>query len=118
MSTRGRASARAALRLLYPVLVTSSVAAQPVRTNDASFSAVQYEGGRYASALSFDQSLFITRERSSTLADAVVSLFDDGRWSSLGELSGTRYSRPVDIPELTVPFARDYYIPFFRAMRG
>jgi hypothetical protein len=100
------------------VLVASSAAAQPVRTNDASFSAVQYEGGRYASALSFDQSVFITRERSSTLADAVVSLFDDGRWSALGELSGTRYSKPIYVPQLGVPFAHDYYIPFFRAMRG
>jgi hypothetical protein len=118
LSTRGRAHARAALRLLCLILVASSAAAQPVRTNDASFSAVQYEGGRYASALSFDQSVFITRERSSTLADAVVSLFDDGRWSALGELSGTRYSKPITVPQLGVPFARDYYIPFFRAMRG
>ena len=35
-----------------------------------------------------------------------------------GLLSGTRYSRPIGIPELGVPFAKDYYIPFFRAMRG
>ena len=103
---------------MFPLLVASPVAAQPVRTNDASFSAVQYESGRYASALSFDQSLFITRERSSTLADAVVSLFDDGRWSALGELSGSRYSKPITVPELTVPFAHNYYVPFFRAMRG
>jgi hypothetical protein len=116
--TRGRAHARAALRLSYSLVVVSSAAAQPVRTSDASFSAVQYETGRYSSALSFDQSLFITRERSSTLADAVFSVFDDGRWSTLGELSGTRYSKPLDVPEIGVPFARDYYIPFFRAMRG
>jgi hypothetical protein len=116
--TRGRASARAALRLSCPVLVASSVAAQPVRTRDASFSAVRYESGRYASAITIDQSLFLTRERSSTLADAVVSVFDDGHWSMQGELSGTRYSRPLGIPELVIPFARDYYIPFFRAMRG
>lgn len=103
---------------MYPVLVTSSVAAQPVRTNDASFSAVHYEGGRYASALSVEQALFTTRERSSTLANAVFSIFDDGRWSTLGELSGTRYSKPLTIPEMVIPFARDYYIPFFRAMRG
>jgi hypothetical protein len=116
--TRGRAHARAALRLSCCLVVASSAAAQPVRTRDASFSAVQYEGGRYSSALSVDQSLFITRERSSTFADAVFSVFDDGRWSTLGELSGTRYSKPIDVPELVVPFARDYYIPFFRAMRG
>ena len=118
MQTRGRAFARAALRLSYHVVVVSSAAAQPVRTRDASFSVAHYEDGRYASALTFDQSLFITRERSSTLADGVVSLFDDGRWSMLGVLSGTRYSKPVDIPELVVPFASDYYIPFFRALRG
>jgi hypothetical protein len=103
---------------LYPILVASSAAAQPVRTRDASFSAVQYEGGRYTSALTLDQSIFITRERSSTLADAVVSLYDDGHWSTLGELSGSRYSKSLTIPELVVPFARDYYIPFFRTMRG
>jgi hypothetical protein len=83
-----------------------------------SYSAAHYDDGRYTSALTFDQALFITRERSSTLADGVVSLFDDGRWSMAGELSGTRYSRPIKVPELTVPFAPDYYLPFFRAMRG
>lgn len=118
MLTRGRAPARAALRLSCPLLVATSVAAQPVRTRDASFSAVEYEDGRFASALTIDQSLFITRERSSTLADAVFSLFDDGHWSMQGEISGTRYSKPLAIPELVIPFARDYYIPFFRAMRG
>jgi len=35
-----------------------------------------------------------------------------------GELSGSRYSKPLRIPELVIPFARDYYIPFFRAIRG
>jgi hypothetical protein len=116
--TRGRALARAALRLSYPVLVASSVAAQPVRTRDASFSAVRYENGRFASALTIDQALFITRERSSTLADAVFSVFDDGHWSMQGQVSGARYSRALSVPELVIPFARDYYIPFFRAMRG
>jgi hypothetical protein len=89
-----------------------------VRTRDVGFSAAHYEDGRYASALTFDQSLFITRERSSTLADGVISLFDDGRWSMQGELAGTRYSRSIAVPELTVPFASDYYVPFFRTMRG
>jgi hypothetical protein len=103
---------------LCPVIVVSSAAAQPVRTRDLSFSAAHYDDGRYASALTLDQSLFITRERSSTLADGVVSYFDDGRWSVAGELGGTRYSKPIRIPELGVPFASDYYIPFFRAMRG
>jgi hypothetical protein len=116
--TRGRASARAALRLSYLALVASSAAAQPVRTRDASFSAVRYEDGRFASALTIDQALFITRERSSTLADAVLSVFDDGHWSMLGEVSGTRFTKPLSIPELVIPFARDRYIPFFRAMRG
>lgn len=79
---------------------------------------MKYEHGRYASALTIDQSLYLTRERSSTLADAVVSLFDDGHWSLQGEISGNRYTKPIDIPDLVIPFARDYYIPFFRAMRG
>lgn len=118
MLTRGRACARAALRLSCPLVVASSAAAQPVRTRDASFSAVEYDNGRYASALTIDQSLFLTRERSSTLADAAVSIFDDGHWSMQGELSGTRYSKPIKIPELVVPFARDYFVPFFRTMRG
>jgi hypothetical protein len=83
-----------------------------------SYSAIRYENDRYASALTLDQSLFVTRERSSTLADAVVSVFDDGHWSVQGELSGTRFSKPVKIPELVIPFARDYYVPFFRALRG
>ena len=118
MSTRGRALARAALRLSYPALVVSSAAAQPVRTRDASFSAVEYEDGRYTSALTINQSRYITRERSSTLADAVFSLFDDGHWSMQGQLSGTKYSTPISIPELVIPFADDYYFPFFRAMCG
>ena len=116
--TRGRAHARAALRLSALVLAASSAAAQPVRTRNASYSAVQYEDGRYSSAFTFDQALFITRERSSTLANGVFSIFDDGRWSMQGDLSGTRYTKPIEIPELVLPFARDYYIPFFRALRG
>ena len=116
--TRGRASARAALRLSALVLAASSVAAQPVRTRSTSYSVVQYEDGRYSSAFTFDQSLFITRDRSSTLANGVISMFDDGRWSLQGDLIGTRYTRPIGIPELGVPFARDRYIPFFRTMRG
>ena len=36
----------------------------------------------------------------------------------LGNLSGTRYTKPLAIPALGVPFAPGYYIPFFRAMRG
>lgn len=118
MSTRGRALARAALRLSYPALVASAAAAQPVRTREASFSAVEYEDGRYSSALTINQSRYITRERSSTLADAVFSVFDDGHWSMQGQLSGAKYSKPISIPELVIPFAEDYYIPFFRAMRG
>jgi len=116
--TRGRACARAALRVCTPIAVVSSAAAQPVRTRDLSYSAAHYEDGRYTSALTFDQSLFITRDRSSTFADGVVSIFDDGRWSMAGELSGARYSKPIRIPELVVPFARDYYVPFFHAIRG
>ena len=100
------------------VLAVSSAAAQPVRTRNASYSAVQYDDGRYSSALTVDQSLFLTRERSSTLANAVFSIFDDGRWSMLGDIIGTKYTKPIAIPEITVPFARDYYVPFFRAMRG
>ena len=83
-----------------------------------SYSAAHYEDGRYTSALTLDQTVFITRERSSTLADGVVSLFDDGRWSMSGEVSGLRYSNPITIPEITVPFAPNYYIPFFHAIRG
>jgi hypothetical protein len=116
--TRGRASARAALRVFTPIVVVSSAAAQPVRTRDLSYSAAHYEDGRYTSALTFDQSLFITRDRSSTLADGVVSIFDDGRWSMSGELSGARYSKSIPIPELVLPFATDYYVPFFHAIRG
>lgn len=118
MLTRGRASARAALRSSALVLAATSVAAQPVRTRNASYSAVEYDDGRYSSALTVDQSLFLTRERSSTLANAVFSIFDDGRWSMQGNINGTKYTRPISIPELTLPFAPDYYIPFFRAMRG
>lgn len=103
---------------MCPIVVVSPAAAQPVRTRDLSYSAAHYDDGRYSSALTLDQSLFITRDRSSTLAEGVMSYFDDGRWSVAGELGGSRYSKPVRIPELVIPFAQDYYIPFFRAMRG
>ena len=103
---------------MYLTLAASSAAAQPVRTRDASYSAVRYEDGRYTSALTLEQSLFLTRERSSTFANGVASLFDDGHWSMQGEVSGTRYSKAISIPEIDVPFTRDYYIPFFRAIRG
>ena len=83
-----------------------------------SYSAAHYDDGRYISALTFDQSLFITRDRSSTFADGVVSLFDDGHWSVSGQVIGTRFSKPIRIPEIDLPFASDYYIPFFHAIRG
>lgn len=93
-------------------------AAQAVRTRNTGFSAVRYDNGFYTSALTLDEAIIRTRERSSTLASAVVSVFDDGRWSMQGAVSGSRYSTPIPIPELVIPFAPDYYVPFFRALRG
>jgi hypothetical protein len=108
---RGRALACAALLLCGSPVITGAPSAQTVRTRDAGFSAVKYDNGLTVSALTVYEALIAERPRSTTSANGVMSLFDDGKWSMQGSLRGTRFS--TSVPITPQPIAG-----IFRSMRG
>ena len=50
----------------------------PVRTRDASFAVVRYETGVTAGALTLYDAVSLTRQRSTTAAFGLLSVFNDG----------------------------------------
>ncbi|MGQ0537349.1 MAG: hypothetical protein ACT4R6_00250 [Gemmatimonadaceae bacterium] len=62
------------------------------------FALVRYDEGRTLGALTLSDALFAQTERSLSYANALVSFFDDARWSVQGTLSGARYSEPLPAP--------------------
>lgn len=77
-----------------------SVSGQPTRTRDVGFAVVRYDQGteRALGALTLNEGLFAQSTRSLSFANALVSFFDDARWSVQGTLAGARYSEPVQAP--------------------
>jgi hypothetical protein len=76
------------------------VEAQPTRTRDVGFAAVRYDQGteRALGALTLQEGIFAQTTRSLSFANALISFFDDARWSVQGLLSGARYSAPALAP--------------------
>ncbi len=93
------------------VTVPRRASAQRVRSRDAGVAAVEYENGRVFSAFTLTDELSLQRERSSTTASGLLSLFQDGRWSFQGMLVGSRLTEAIPV---TLPVARDW----FSSMRG
>ena len=93
---RGGAFALAAqLLLALSVLFGPGAAAQAVRTRDVGFAAVRYDNGLLLGALSMFEAVGVSRPTGDLHADWLLSLFSDGRWSTQGNLVGTRQSAPI-----------------------
>jgi hypothetical protein len=96
---RGGASSPAA-RLLWTATVGACVpvlalAQSPVRTRDVGFATVSYDNGQTFGALTLNETLVLERPTGSIVANGLVSLFDDGKWSMQGFLAGSRFSAPM-----------------------
>lgn len=96
---RGGAKGPAARLLLALCLVESwpsRVDAQPpVRSRDIGFATVAYDNGATFGALTLNETALLERQTGSVLANGLLSLFNDGRWSMQGLLSGSRFSSPM-----------------------
>jgi len=87
-----------AARLLWCLCVSafSPVGAQsPVRTRDVGFATVDYSNGLTLGALSLTETVAVDRPAGSLFATGLVSLFNDGRWSMQGGITGSRFSEPI-----------------------
>ena len=91
--------------------VAARAGAQAIRTRDVGFSIIHFDNNLPTlAALSLNEAVTVERERSSTVADGVLSLFHDGRWSMEGSLAGTRFSPAMATSGVVAPW--------FRALRG
>lgn len=81
-----------------------------MRSRDVGFAFVNYDNGLALGALSLNETLLVLRERSSTLANGLLSVFNDGRWSAQGTLSGSKLSPLMRAAPL--------FSPLFRSLQG
>lgn len=89
-----------AARLLWCclLLVVRSVGAQaPVRTRDVGVATVAYDNGLTLGALTLTETASIDRPQGALFATGLVSLFNDGRWSMQGGVTGSRFSAPLPL---------------------
>lgn len=87
-----------AARLLWCLLllVVRPLGAQaPVRTRDVGVATVGYDNGLTLGAITLTETAAIARPDGALFATGLVSLFNDGRWSMQGGITGTRYSAPL-----------------------
>jgi hypothetical protein len=66
-----------------------------VRTRDVGFAAVAYDNGQTFGAATLNETAILERETGSIVANGLLSLFNDGRWSMQGLLAGSRVSSPM-----------------------
>jgi len=84
--------------LLCPVRAHAQA---PVRTRDASFAVIRYDGGLTAGAMTLYDAVVVANERTSRSGYSLVSLFDDGRVSMQGGLEGAKRSAAIPmVPQL------------------
>lgn len=111
---RGGAPGSAARLLLALTIVSggpaSADAQAPTRRRDVGFAVVEFDNGRAYAATTLNESLLLERPTGSLLANGLLSIFHDGRWSMQGALAGNRYSEPI---ALGGPLAR-----WFKDLRG
>jgi hypothetical protein len=83
-------------------VAASTAAGQPTRTRDVGFAIVRYDQGTEGAlgALTLNEGVYALTPRSLSFATALVSLFDDARWSVQGTLQGARYSAPATAPTM------------------
>lgn len=84
--------------LLDPVGVRAQA---PVRTRDASFAVVSYDGGLTAGAMTLYDAVIVANERATRAGFSLISLFQDGRVSMQGGLEAARRSAAIPlVPQL------------------
>ena len=81
--------------MIGAVVPVRAAAQVPVRTRDVGFATVSYDNGQTFGALTLNETATIDRASGSLLANGLLSLFDDGKWSMQGMLAGSRYSDPL-----------------------
>ena len=69
--------------------------AQATRTRDVGFATVAYDNGQTFGALTLNETAVIERPTGVLTANSLLSLFNDGRWSMQGYLTGSRFSAPM-----------------------
>ncbi|MEO6443603.1 MAG: hypothetical protein ABIZ91_10995, partial [Gemmatimonadaceae bacterium] len=109
---RGGALSPAA-RLFWYVLmfaVPPLGAQAPTRTRDVGFAAVSYDNGLTLGAITLTETAYLERPSGALFASGLVSLFNDGRWSMQGGLTGSRFSVPIPTAGVIAPW--------FRSLRG
>lgn len=109
---RGGAPCPAA-RLLWCLLLTVAPrldAQPPLRTRDIGFATVEYDNGLTLGALTLTETVAVERPSGSIFATGLLSLFNDGRWSMQGGITGSRFSAPLPAPARLAPL--------FRSIRG
>ncbi len=67
-----------------------------VRTRDVGFATVAYDNGQTFGAITLNELATIDRPSGSLTANALLSLFNDGRWSMQGFLAGSRLGAPIE----------------------
>ncbi|MGQ0766385.1 MAG: hypothetical protein ACT4OZ_12050 [Gemmatimonadota bacterium] len=78
-------------RLLYPQQ------AGPARTRDVGFALVNFDNGGTYGAITLNESAFLDRPTGALVANGLVSIFQDGRWSMQALLAGNRRSRAIPL---------------------
>lgn len=78
------------------VAVANARAQAPVRTRDVGFATVAYDNGQTFGAITLNELATIERPSGSLTANALLSLFNDGRWSMQGFLAGSRLGTPIE----------------------
>ena len=81
-----------------------------MRTRDVGFATVAYDNGLTLGALTLNESVALERPTGALFANGLLSLFNDGRWSMQGGVTGSRFSAPIP----TAAILR----PWFRSIRG
>lgn len=103
-----------AARLLWCCLLLAAVcpvgAQAPVRTRDVGVATVGYDNGLTLGAVTLTETAAIERPQGALFATGLVSLFNDGRWSMQGGITGSRFSAPLPV---TGSLGR-----LFRSVRG
>jgi len=93
------------------MLAVPSLGAQaPVRTRDVGAATVEYDNGLTLGAVTLTETIALERPAGALFATGLVSVFNDGRWSMQGGITGSRFSSPI-------PTAQPLR-PWFHTMRG
>jgi hypothetical protein len=75
--------------------MVAEAGAQATRTRDVGFATVAYDNGQTFGALTLNETAVLERPTGTLVANSLLSLFNDGRWSMQGYLAGSRFTAPI-----------------------